>query len=176
MFYPLFQSQRLWKLVEIDLRLNAPTSFFILIRTNTSHIFGSSLVLCSCKRLSSCTPYTKREKEAESQNPSSFMVHRTPITSTQVAYIVGPAPITILMVDRWWPTHDPVGTIDQAYLVTASPLDEMLNFVNSSFSGCWIFWISYLFCPVGWGCRIHRLQLCRGVRPHQKMSVLKIWH
>ena len=21
------------------------------------------------------------------------------------------------------------------------------------------------FCPVGWGCRIHRLHLCRGVRP-----------
>ena len=21
-------------------------------------------------------------------------------------------------------------------------------------------------CPVGWGCRIHRLHLCRGVRPH----------
>ena len=20
-------------------------------------------------------------------------------------------------------------------------------------------------CPVGWGCRIHRLHLCRGVRP-----------
>ena len=23
-------------------------------------------------------------------------------------------------------------------------------------------------CPVGWGCRIHRLQLCRGVRPPPK--------
>ena len=22
------------------------------------------------------------------------------------------------------------------------------------------------FCPVGWGCRIHQLLLCRGVRPH----------
>ena len=22
-----------------------------------------------------------------------------------------------------------------------------------------------LYCPVGWGCRIHRLLLCRGVRP-----------
>ena len=21
-------------------------------------------------------------------------------------------------------------------------------------------------CPVGWGCRIHRLLLCRGIRPH----------
>ena len=24
---------------------------------------------------------------------------------------------------------------------------------------------STLFCPVSWGCRIHRLLLCRGVRP-----------
>ena len=23
-----------------------------------------------------------------------------------------------------------------------------------------------LNCPVGWGCRIHRLHLCRGVKPH----------
>ena len=22
-----------------------------------------------------------------------------------------------------------------------------------------------IICPVGWGCRIHRLRLCRGVRP-----------
>ena len=33
--------------------------------------------------------------------------------------------------------------------------------------------ISYMYaqlknlCPVGWGCRIHRLLLCRGVRPPQ---------
>ena len=25
--------------------------------------------------------------------------------------------------------------------------------------------LSGLGCPVGWGCRIHRLLLCRGVRP-----------
>ena len=24
-------------------------------------------------------------------------------------------------------------------------------------------------CPVGWGCRIHRELLCRGVRPHKRM-------
>ena len=29
-------------------------------------------------------------------------------------------------------------------------------------------------CPVGWGCRIHRLLLCRGVRPPQRVSW--IWH
>ena len=23
-------------------------------------------------------------------------------------------------------------------------------------------------CPVGWGCRIHRLHLCRGVTPHNE--------
>ena len=28
-----------------------------------------------------------------------------------------------------------------------------------------------IYCPVGWGCRIHRLHLCRGVRP-PPMSVL----
>ena len=27
-------------------------------------------------------------------------------------------------------------------------------------------------CPVGWGCRIHRLLLCRGVRPPPPKSVL----
>ena len=27
-------------------------------------------------------------------------------------------------------------------------------------------------CPVGWGCRIHQLHLCRGVRPPSLMSVL----
>ena len=27
-------------------------------------------------------------------------------------------------------------------------------------------------CPVGWGCRIHRLLLCRGVRPPPPTSVL----
>ena len=30
------------------------------------------------------------------------------------------------------------------------------------------------YCPVGWGCRIHRLLLCRGVRPPQWVSWL--WH
>ena len=27
------------------------------------------------------------------------------------------------------------------------------------------------FCPVDWGCRIHRLLLCRRVRPHNECSV-----
>ena len=27
------------------------------------------------------------------------------------------------------------------------------------------YFIQNLLCPVGWGCRIHRLLLCRGVRP-----------
>ncbi len=30
-------------------------------------------------------------------------------------------------------------------------------------------WIS---CPVNWGCRIHRLHLCRGVKPYPPMRVL----
>ena len=30
-------------------------------------------------------------------------------------------------------------------------------------------------CPVGWGSRIHRLLLCRGVRPHPQ-RVFWIWH
>ena len=30
-------------------------------------------------------------------------------------------------------------------------------------------------CPVGWGCRIYRLLLCRGVRPPPQ-SVSWIWH
>ena len=40
---------------------------------------------------------------------------------------------------------------------------------------CSLIFLSHLVnCPVGWGCRIHRLHLCRGVRPHPT-SVL-IWH
>ena len=31
-----------------------------------------------------------------------------------------------------------------------------------------------LTCPVGWSCKIHRLLLCRGVRPTQRVSW--IWH
>ena len=31
-----------------------------------------------------------------------------------------------------------------------------------------------LYCPVGWGCRIHLLHLSRGIRPHQWVSL--IWH
>ena len=31
---------------------------------------------------------------------------------------------------------------------------------------------SILICPVGWGCRIHRLHLCRGVRTPPPTSVL----
>ena len=30
----------------------------------------------------------------------------------------------------------------------------------------------HIGCPVGWGCRIHQLQLCKGVRPHPQTSVL----
>ena len=33
--------------------------------------------------------------------------------------------------------------------------------------------LTYYTCPVGWGCRIHRLLLCRGVRP-PPMSVLDL--
>ena len=32
--------------------------------------------------------------------------------------------------------------------------------------------INKFHCPVGWGCRIHRLHLCRGVRPPPPTSVL----
>ena len=28
----------------------------------------------------------------------------------------------------------------------------------------------YIYCPVGWECRIHRLLLCKGVRPRQRVS------
>ena len=38
-----------------------------------------------------------------------------------------------------------------------TPTEIMDSFLN---------WLQpvFLFCPVGWGCRIHRLLLCRGVR------------
>ena len=39
----------------------------------------------------------------------------------------------------------------------------------------WTFLLSYsspiFFCPVGWGCRIHRLHLCRGVTPPQTVAM-----
>ena len=35
------------------------------------------------------------------------------------------------------------------------------------------YWFIYHICPVGWGCKIHRLHLCRGLRPlHPASSVL----
>ena len=41
---------------------------------------------------------------------------------------------------------------------------------------CWIYLTTYvripLTCPVGWGCRIHWLLLCRRVRPPHPTSVL----
>ena len=36
--------------------------------------------------------------------------------------------------------------------------------INYSKSGIILYDIQHLPCPVGWGCRIHRLLLCRGVR------------
>ena len=40
---------------------------------------------------------------------------------------------------------------------------------------CSILLAAFLYnCPVAWGCRIHRLCLCRGVRPPQWVSW--IWH
>ena len=45
----------------------------------------------------------------------------------------------------------------------------------------WIVWnrtdfaFNSVYCPIGWGCRIHRLHLCREVKlPPQKVSW--IWH
>ena len=43
-------------------------------------------------------------------------------------------------------------------------LEMSLKFVNPIF----VYMIGQFYlvvCPVGWGCRIHRLLLCRGVRP-----------
>ena len=31
-------------------------------------------------------------------------------------------------------------------------------------------WQQLFNCPVGWGCRIHRIHVCRWVRPHQRVS------
>ena len=33
-----------------------------------------------------------------------------------------------------------------------------------------------LACPVIWSCRIHRLLLCRGVRPPPPQQMSRIWH
>ena len=36
----------------------------------------------------------------------------------------------------------------------------------------------FVFCPVGWCCRIHWLHLCRGIRPppHTHTTSVLIWH
>ena len=50
---------------------------------------------------------------------------------------------------------DWINIISKYILVfTLSSTDRLFHFITS------------LRCPVGWGCRIHRLLLCRGVRPH----------
>ena len=91
--------------------------------------------------------------------------------------------------------HGKPGTdmIDQAYFVTYSLLEEMLNFVNSSFFRFLdflyvhlhtqidtymptlypyiiIYTSSYLHGPVGWSGRIHQLNICRGIRLPQEVS------
>ena len=44
-----------------------------------------------------------------------------------------------------------------------------VQMINKNYSH--LFKLFNFHCPVGWGCRIHRLHLCRGVRPHpQRVS------
>ena len=57
-------------------------------------------------------------------------------------------------------------------------LSKKLNFTVLNIVNAFKFWMflhdhqsNDIDCPVGWGCRIHRLLLCRGVRP-PPMSVL----
>ena len=57
----------------------------------------------------------------------------------------------------------------------------MTNLFREYISNIWLVgWVGHInycclfktkfSCPVGWGCRIHRLLLCRGVRPPQWVS------
>ena len=50
---------------------------------------------------------------------------------------------------------------------------DLIGF-KSEISKSFFIWNKYKCCSVGWGCRIHRLHFCRGVRPRQWVSC--IWH
>ena len=59
--------------------------------------------------------------------------------------------------------------------------NQCCTFICASFKSC-MEWNTAQYvraptpvCPVGWGCRIHRLLLCRGVRPPPQ-RVSWIWH
>ena len=57
-------------------------------------------------------------------------------------------------------------------ILSFSNLDWSITFVVYHFQSS----AKPLSCPVGWGCRIHRLHLCRGVGPHPTPTSVLIWH
>ena len=95
-----------------------------------------------------CHLISQPPKEKELRNPSSYVgINRTPHSHfclRQVALSIQP-----LSPLGWSITRDLSKTqsrlLDRAYLVTAGPLDEMLNFFNSSFFRLIAFLITYLF-------------------------------
>ena len=65
----------------------------------------------------------------------------------------------------WWASH-----VNYYHLKNWIRIDKTLfslRFWTSSFK---------VGCPVGWGCRIHRLHLRRGIRPPHYQRVSCIWH
>ena len=98
----------------------------------------------SCKCLSPRTPVTKREKEIESRNPSSYIkVPRTPNPQFHLWRVTSsgqlPSPLWPGDIGKTRPR-----VLDRAYFVAPSPLDEMLNFVDWFFSRLLAFLITYL--------------------------------
>ena len=90
-----------------------------------------------------------------------------------------------------WGTHYPLGQWAGRGSVKVNLTIWWLTFYPGK-KICFNFWHNLLFfstifpikktsfcipsamCPAGWGCRIHRLHLCGGVRLHQRFSC--IWH
>ena len=57
-------------------------------------------------------------------------------------------------------------------LVTLEAVKTGLGVIVWIFSFNTTIYHQKMICPVGWGCRIHRLHFCRGVKPHPPTSVL----
>ena len=84
---------------------------------------------------------------------------------------------SLLFVSNLWPS-----SFWYSSLSLPSSLSIILQLSSSLFLSFSLYPFLFLFlslsisCPVGWGCRIYRLHLCRGIRPPpHPTSVLGWW-
>ena len=89
-------------------------------------------------------------------------------------------PLSVRKVAQWWNSHLQIFGNGMLYYLGFTAEAPVWRFQNV--------WVSIWrqihihieenqtpSCPVGWGCRIHWLHFCRGVRPLPKW-VSRIWH